>query len=57
MAAGDVKANCRDEWKVGVASLKALPPSRFAKKDILGECLRRGVLLGAQQLAAAFKCR
>jgi hypothetical protein len=35
-AAGDVEANCRDEReRVGVASLKALPP-RFAKNlDIL----------------------
>jgi hypothetical protein len=35
-AAGDVEANCRDESeRVGVATLKALPP-RFAKNlDIL----------------------
>jgi hypothetical protein len=27
---------------VGVASLRALPPSRFAKKDILGDDAKEG---------------
>jgi hypothetical protein len=45
MAAGDVEANCLDEReKVGVASLKELPPSssRFAK-DMLALLLAKRV--------------
>lgn len=52
--AGDVDANCREQEKAGVASLKALPPSsgRFAKKDILSDCCEEGLwMLAAVQLA------